>query len=199
LQKVEQIPISDNVFKNKCLPISILYLFFFFHPHRFVFLFSGIPSSQLDMNSDANDKLSKSSNDLEIAQQQTGSEVLSAPQKNLVSGFFAGVGGDNDVRRSHIARHLVVNGRERTAKNKTTQQETQQQDESQDEQDESSTSKNVGDVICHKIAQQACADVVIGTMRASAVVESTIGNVVIWSSTNEDIIDDVHVSYKNKE
>jgi len=163
---------------------------FFFHFH--IFWYSVI--TQLDMISDANNNLSKSSNDLAIAQQQTDNEALLAPQKNLVSGFFAGVGGDNDVRRSHIARHLVVNGRERTAKN-TTQQETQQQDESQDEQDESSTSKNVGGVSCHKIAQQACVDVVIGTMRASVVVESTIGNVVIWS-TNEDIIDDV--SYKNK-
>jgi len=166
-----------------------LLILLFSPPSVCFFYFLVFRSSQLDKISDANDKLFKSSNDLANAQQQTGSEALLAPQKNLVSGSLAGVGSDNDVRRSHIARHLVVNGRERTAKNKTTQQETQQQDESQDEQDESSPSKNVGDVSLrhrHTIAQLTCADIVVDAMSAPTTSTVATINVEILSTTNEN-------------
>ena len=175
-------------------------LILLFSPPSVCFLFFLVRViSQLDGISDANDKLFKSSNDLANAQQQTNSKVLLAPQKNLASESLAGVGGDNDVRRSHIAQHLVVNGRERTAKNKTTQLETQQQDESQDEQDESSPSKNVEGVFLrhrHTIAQPTCADIVVGPMSAPTTRTVATINVEILSTTNENTVPNVS---KNKE
>ena len=77
--------------------------------------------------------------------------------------------------------------------------DTVQQDESQDEQDESSPSKNVGDVFLrhrHTIAQPTCADIVVDAMSAPTTRTVATINVEILSTTNENTVPNVS---KNKE
>ena len=80
--------------------------------------------TQLDMSSDASDKVFKSYNDLENSQQQTNNKSLLAPQKNIISGALAGVGKVCSCKDAQGSQHLIVRDKEKdrtcTAKTKTT-------------------------------------------------------------------------------